>query len=96
MNCHIPACFTRHPGELDSISSHFLDLSLVRKHLKKDVIFGGKLDSAVGIGYLKCAIARIKSSISDKRGIRLVDIDEIWARNILPSPVQQQQRPRQL
>ena len=38
-NFHIPACFTRHSGARDSITSHFLDLSLVRKHFKNDVIF---------------------------------------------------------
>ena len=31
-----------------------------------------------------------------KRGIRLAEIDEIWARSILPSLVQQQQWPQQL
>ena len=39
VNCHIPACFNRHSGARDSISSHFLDLSLVRTHLKNDVTF---------------------------------------------------------
>ena len=32
VNCHILACFARHPGALDSIISHFDDLSLLRKH----------------------------------------------------------------
>ena len=34
---------------------------------------------------------------AETRSSRLAEIDEIWARNILPSPVQQQQqRPQQL
>ena len=33
---------------------------------------------------------------AEKRCSRLADIDEIWAWNILPSPVQQQQRSQQL
>ena len=66
VNCHIPACFTRHSGVRASITSHFRDLSLVRKHLKNDVIFRGKLDACLGISYLTCAIARIRSPIPTK------------------------------
>ena len=33
---------------------------------------------------------------AEKRSSRLAEIDEIWARQILPSLVQQQQRPQQL
>ena len=33
---------------------------------------------------------------AEKRSSRLAEIDEIWARHILPSLVQQQQRPQQL
>jgi len=33
---------------------------------------------------------------TEERSSRLAEIDEIWARNTLPSPVQQQQRPQQL
>ena len=32
VNCHIPACFARHSEARDLIISHFVDLSLVRKH----------------------------------------------------------------
>ena len=36
VNCHIPACFTRHSEAQDAISSpFFLDLGLVHKHLIK-------------------------------------------------------------
>ena len=31
VNCDVPAFFARHPGARDSIISHFVDLSLVRK-----------------------------------------------------------------
>jgi len=33
---------------------------------------------------------------AEKRSSRLAEIDEIWAKHILPSLVQQQQRPQQL
>ena len=38
IKCYILACFTRHSGTRDSITSHSVDLSLVRKHLQNDVI----------------------------------------------------------
>ena len=40
IKCYILACFTRHSGARDSITSHCVDLSHVRKHLTNDVIFG--------------------------------------------------------
>ena len=39
IECYILACFTRHSGARDSITSHCVDLSLICKHFKNDVLF---------------------------------------------------------
>ena len=54
------------------------------------------VDSALGIGYLTCAIVRIKSLIPKKEVSDWLKLTKILARTILPSPLQQQQRPQQL
>ena len=40
IKCYILACFTRHSGARDSITSHCVDLSLVRRHLRNNVCSG--------------------------------------------------------
>ena len=53
VKCNILACFTKHSGARDMITSHFVGLNLVHLNMMSH---SGKLDSALGVGYLTSVV----------------------------------------
>ena len=70
----ILACFTRHSGARDSITSRFIDLSLVRKHLKM-MSFSGQTRFSPWNWLLDMPNNKDQKPNADKRGTRLAEID---------------------
>ena len=95
VNCSILAYFTKQSGVRDLITSHFADLNLVHKHLQTDVIFGQTRFSPWN-WLPDMRNSKDQKPNADKRDTQVAEIDEVWARNIVPSLVQQQLRPQQL
>ena len=86
VNCHILAYFARHSGARGSIISHSVDLSLYVS-IKKMMSFSGPTRFCPWNWLPDMRNSKDQKPNTDKRGIRLAEIGEIWARNILLSSI---------
>ena len=99
VNRHIQVCFARRSEVRDSIISHIVDLSLVRKH-QLLMSFSGQTRFCPWNWLPDMRNSKDQKPNADKRGIRLAEIDKFEQGSFCPlltsTAIQQQQRPQQL